>query len=803
MENEGTKIAECGREPSQASEQQPQQQPNDVDTHGQGETTESTKTRGDGDASARTNTEHLSNTDRAAAEQATNTTELSKTRVHDAWVLGAGELVRVWRTELGLSRHRLAHELGYSESQVFYWESNREHIALKDLQQLSRMAGKDLEQALRSLQSPESQDIAIKWKGAAYSIDAFIESTRNPCARVDYSQAQQTFYLKLDPMTNVEFHRRDIITALLEKDGVQAIAVLTVVKGTRANIKKADIENLGIKTGDKVNVHVLNVRGPGEPPWTHGIQVTPTTTSGETRIQLTEKLEELGLKVRDGDYASIAIQTQQGKILATGQIENKAIRLSEDATEKLLTTARRGEAQTLTVRTDGIALSPRPFTEKTHPPPKPREKTTFKLEGKAITIEYQNQEYKITTIEAEKVGNLHLYRYKTRQGEETLHIPTENKTIPPYETPWYALPQTIAIYLDKEYKHELLHAAINKAGGKTQLRNELRKRETQIAIKYLNDQLSERMDGMVANKLIPILRYLGRDLDEPNHHTAAIGNARAIKNPKLPFNLRTPHGARIMAARYSDGSIHTPKRAGPRFEYTNKDDEQRRRIAESLRNIFGDPNITDRIFDDGRIPRLRATTDIVGHTLQRSGAVTGRIILQNPDIPAFIRQGSPEMKREWLVQAFGDEGSPSTHCGIITLERAIDGTHNLSVEQRNRLDIMSEQWKRKTRKADLHKKGVKYYMFKDLPQDIQETLDSIRPQILESEARILTGDFGIGFNERPKEIYKREGGYGVLWALQIGAKEAIKTFYSEIGFPQKRKQERLKNMLKNSKTSSR
>jgi transcriptional regulator with XRE-family HTH domain len=764
--------------------------------HGHGETTDSTKTSGDGDASSRTKTEHPSNPDIAAAQQATDATELNKIRVYDARVVGAGELVREWRTELGLSIRELADELGYSQSQLSYLESNKEHIALKNLQQLSRMAGKDLEQALRSLQSPENQNIAMKWKGATYSIDAFIESTRNPDATVDYSQAQQTHYLKLNPMANVEFHRRDIITTLLEKDGVQAIAELTAVKGTRANIMKADVECMGIKVGDKVNVNVLNVRGPEDPPWKQYIQVTPTTTNGETKTQLRDKLGELGFNARDGNYAKMVIQTEGGERLVMGRIEDGAINLSKNITTELPTRGQDGETLTLSVKTDSVVLSPEPLKERINLREKPQGKTTLKLEGGGFTVTHESQNYKITTIEKEKIGDLELHRFKTNQGEEFLHIPRENKTIPPYETRWYALPLTTMVYLDKEYKHELLEAAIDKAGGKTPLRQELKERGTQICIKYLNDQMSERMDGMMANKLIPILRYLGRDLEEPNSHITAIGNSRAVENPNLPFKLKTTDGARLLAARFSDGSIHTPQHAGPRFDYTNKDAEQRNRIAESLTNVFGRPNILNREYDDGRIARLRATTDIVGHALQRSGAITGRIILQNPDIPTFIRHGSTEMKREWLKQAFGDEGSPSPHCGIITITRAVDVTHRLSDEQKNRLDALSEEWKEKISKVVVREKHVKYCMFEDLPQDIQNTLEPHRPRLLESEGRMLHDDFGINFNKHPVEIYRREDGYSATWALQIASKEGTRTFYNEIGFPQNRKQEKLKSMLR-------
>lgn len=93
-------------------------------------------------------------------------------------------------------------------------------------------------------------------------------------------------------------------------------------------------------------------------------------------------------------------------------------------------------------------------------------KTTLKLGvNEGVEIIHENQHYRITTVEQERIGDLEPRSYKTDQGEEFIHIPRQNKAIPPYETPWYALPSNTEIYLDKEYKHELLEAAIDKAGG--------------------------------------------------------------------------------------------------------------------------------------------------------------------------------------------------------------------------------------------------------------------------------------------------------------------------------------------------
>lgn len=270
---------------------------------------------------------------------------------------------------------------------------------------------------------------------------------------------------------------------------------------------------------------------------------------------------------------------------------------------------------------------------------------------KGLTLEHGNQSYRIATIEKEKIGGLRLYRYRTRQGEEFLYIPSKKVMIPPYVTPWYALPSTTDVYLDKKYKHELLNAAIDKATGYIALLRELEERGTYVRKGFLWEHLNDRVDGIKVNNLISILAYLDRNLNEPDSHITAIGCQRAVESPNLPFKLYGIDGTRLDAARFSDGSLSLTHGRKPRFDYVNSNAEQITRIAKSLIVVFGKPNIILRHLPRSRIPVLRTTSEVIGCTLRRSGAITGEVVSQNPDIPSFIREGTREVKREWLRQA--------------------------------------------------------------------------------------------------------------------------------------------------------
>nr|MDO8100193.1 hypothetical protein [Candidatus Njordarchaeota archaeon] len=128
------------------------------------------------------------------------------------------------------------------------------------------------------------------------------------------------------------------------------------------------------------------------------------------------------------------------------------------------------------------------------------------------------------------------------------------------------------------------------------------------------------------------------------------------------------------------------------------------------------------------------------------------------------------------------------------MPRAKDETHRVSDEQRDRVDTLGEEWTGTT-----HSQGAeqKHCEFHRLPKDIQEMLRSERPRILESEAKMLREDFGIKTKMYPQEIYTRGDGYSVKWVIQTDSKEDTRTFYNEIGFPQRRKQEKLADILMN------
>jgi transcriptional regulator with XRE-family HTH domain len=292
-------------------------------------------------------------------QQVREISELNKATIHDVGVIGAGELVRGRRTDLDLNQNELADKLGYARQSISYWERNRIPIPLENLRQLSHMVGKDLEQGLRELQLSGNQNVAMEWKGAIYSVDAFMESIRHCCVRLNYSETSRLYYLELNPTTNVEFHRGDKMMTLLEKDGVQAIAELAIT-GVRALIKRTIVERMDIEPGDKLTIKILNVSSPEDPPWKESIPIALTVINGENRIQPSEKLQELGFKVREGDYLKMIIQTDKGEGLVHARIREGTVPLNKRIKRALLEKGGK-ESSYLTLKTRSVVLSKRQF----------------------------------------------------------------------------------------------------------------------------------------------------------------------------------------------------------------------------------------------------------------------------------------------------------------------------------------------------------------------------------------------------------------------------------------------------------
>lgn len=134
-------------------------------------------------------------------------------------------------------------------------------------------------------------------------------------------------------------------------------------------------------------------------------------------------------------------------------------------------------------------------------------------------------------------------------------------------THWYDMPDTLLL----KFYHGILQGIVNEQIKKWGL-NELG-RKTQWDAGSIADVRDGR-DTITIGKLKGLLDFLDKPYESVEKKIIGIGSKRGIviRNPKLPFNLNTTAGARVIAASFKDGGINE---AHHYFQYTNYDRAKR------------------------------------------------------------------------------------------------------------------------------------------------------------------------------------------------------------------------------------
>jgi hypothetical protein len=124
-----------------------------------------------------------------------------------------------------------------------------------------------------------------------------------------------------------------------------------------------------------------------------------------------------------------------------------------------------------------------------------------------------------------------------------------------------------------------------------------------------------------------------------------------IENPKFPMNFNSKEGSQIISAFFFDGGIREDKRPF----YVNNEKCMIDRTISNLNLVVGNVGYTEHI-NRGTI--FVDFSHIFGIILSDGLEMSvGKRVFTNPQIPEFIINGSKEVKRMFLQQAFDDEGT--------------------------------------------------------------------------------------------------------------------------------------------------
>ncbi|MFQ6130159.1 MAG: LAGLIDADG family homing endonuclease [Candidatus Hadarchaeaceae archaeon] len=227
---------------------------------------------------------------------------------------------------------------------------------------------------------------------------------------------------------------------------------------------------------------------------------------------------------------------------------------------------------------------------------------------------------------------------------------------------------------------------------------------------------------------------------------------KGINKPKLPFNFCTPAGGRFVSAILHDGSL-TKELA----RYCNTSPIMREIVLKASQEIFGDVYVA--VYQDRLIYPA-----IVREILISLGMKTGQKVLVDPSVPRFLTEASEEVIREFLRQAFDDEGS--VYFDGLKGGRSVELT--LFVDGTGRLFSQIEAPK--------------------LLLDIQTMLskfciDSNGPHLNKARIRKYRDKWGNG-----RIIYP--------WRIRIQGRSNLETFYEKIGFDIPEKMMQLEKCVK-------
>jgi hypothetical protein len=235
-------------------------------------------------------------------------------------------------------------------------------------------------------------------------------------------------------------------------------------------------------------------------------------------------------------------------------------------------------------------------------------------------------------------------------------------------------------------------------------------------------------------------------LSETNGRIIEIG---ALKKPLLPFNLKSPEGAEIIAAFFSDG--HIPKISFKNPMYCAGEKELHARLISSCKKIFGEFNGRIRAGHNALQTRFPIP---IGTALERAGVPRGDKRLINPFLPKYILTGNNRLKSAYLKRAFDDEGD----IHISKIKRAVRLTRSADARASHQSEkITPQRWT---------------YGFSNTPIN----------NLIMGEYLLLR-KMGIDARLYPEGLYlSRNGRMTAKWRIQIAQQDNVIRFAEKIGF---------------------
>jgi len=292
-------------------------------------------------------------------------------------------------------------------------------------------------------------------------------------------------------------------------------------------------------------------------------------------------------------------------------------------------------------------------------------------------------------------------------------------------------------------------------------------------------------DTITVGNLIKLLDKLELPYSTLTPYIKAVGGGgnEAIVNPKFPFNMYCPEGARLLAAALKDGHIEKDRH---RFKYTNYDPENLRIVTEAVQNIVGDVKPFP-IYDlNGRQSGIQFGSVIIGEMLLKAGAVEGRKTEQDYHLPYMVKYGDYSIKNAYFEHAIRDDGSIDYR---IRLSNAHEIESKMSPEHRSLIEHIHLKKTRLPSGRIEHYANLKEGLQDDLPIELRPVYEDFLlkikdewvPKNIIEEKEIIEKTYNVKARIVLNKIYKGERGLRGEWNIIVKGKEDVNRMVSQLG----------------------
>jgi len=373
---------------------------------------------------------------------------------------------------------------------------------------------------------------------------------------------------------------------------------------------------------------------------------------------------------------------------------------------------------------------------------------------------------------------------------------SEDLLIPPWETHWFQLNESMLLKLKSNLLKDLLQKALLNSNNLFQLTKRLGF-SAPTFYNFLNKKQNIKMISI--KKLKSLLSYLKIPYSFINNKVdfTKKGKKRSIYKPHFPINLRNKEGAKILGHIVSDGSIYIDKKSRNtiRTKFTSNDSQSLLEFKNTLNKIYGKVHINKENVRNAIT--LRIGSSIIGISLLKVGAILGNKCKQNKSMPWLIKNSNLDIQTSYLRAVFDDEGSLYFHPkGSYIILTRYKWLSNLSKIQKEELRSLEPIMKfrifptKHINKIITIKRALSFIQNQKLVRLIQQP-----SRLLYGESLILKKR-GINYRICNTLLSKNHSGsYSVSHSLFINKKDSIKKFNKLIGFSLKRKQDKLTKII--------